>query len=243
MSKDKVLLLLGASSDIGIGLIEAVHQDYDYIIAHYHRENDKLMAWKENLQDKLIMQQADFAEEQDTVRFISKIQDLPFEPTDIVHLCSPFAEQNRFHKMSWDSFQEMINTSLRSLVQILQAFLPGMSKRKGGRVVVMLTAYTLNVPPKFLSSYVTVKYALLGLVKALAAEYANKKICINGVSPEMIETKFLANTAELIVQSSAESNPMGRNLVVEDVIPTIQYLLSDASTFVTGQNIAITGGK
>ena len=57
----------------------------------------------------------------------------------------------------------------------------------------MLTSCTTNIPPKYLASYVTSKYALLGLVKALSNEYADKGIRINGISPSMIETKFLEN--------------------------------------------------
>ena len=107
----------------------------------------------------------------------------------------------------------------------------------------MLTAYTENTPPKFLSSYVTVKYALLGLVKALAVEYADKGIAVNGVSPEMISTKFLRNMPQWVVEKNAAANPSGRNLAVEDVVPAIKFLLSDEAGQITGQNLVITGGR
>ena len=77
----------------------------------------------------------------------------------------------------------------------------------------------------------------------MAVEYAGKGITINGISPEMIETKFLSETPELIVKSNARENPLGRNLVVGDVVPAIKFLLSDQAGCITGQNIAITGGK
>ena len=56
----------------------------------------------------------------------------------------------------------------------------------------------------------------------------------------MIETKFLSELPDLINEHSAKNNPLGRNLYVEEVIPTIEYLLSSGSDAVTGQNIGIT---
>ncbi len=106
----------------------------------------------------------------------------------------------------------------------------------------MLTAYVIGVPPKFQSPYITVKYGLLGLMRNLAAEYAGKGITVNGVSPDMIETKFLSQIPELIIEQNAKNTPMGRNLRVEEVVPTFEYLLSDGADLVTGQNIGVTGG-
>ena len=59
----------------------------------------------------------------------------------------------------------------------------------------------------------------------------------------MIETKFLKDIPELIVKQNAMNSPTGSNLIVEDVIPTFEFLLSDHSNSITGQNIAITNGN
>ena len=84
---------------------------------------------------------------------------------------------------------------------ILQAFIPKMSKQNYGKIVFMLSAYLLGIPPKFQSPYITVKYALLGLMRNLASEYAAKGIMVNAVSPDMMETKFLSELPELIKES------------------------------------------
>lgn len=67
------------------------------------------------------------------------------------------------------------------------------------------------------------------------------RITVNGVSPDMMETRFLSEIQELIIKKNAEQNPLGRNMTVKDVIPAIDYLLSDKAEAVTGQNIGITG--
>lgn len=106
----------------------------------------------------------------------------------------------------------------------------------------MLTAYIIGIPSKFQSPYIIVKYALLGLMRNLASEYAAKKINVNAVSPDMMETKFLSELPELVLEQNAKNNPLGRNISIDEVIPTIEYLLSSASDIVTGQNIGVTGG-
>ena len=240
---EKILLITGASSDIGVNLINKVSKDFDYIIAHHNKDEKELLNIKEKLKDKLILVKGNFIDEQDTYQFVERVKATGKVPTHIVHLPAGKCENLKFNKISWEKFQTDINISLRSLVIVLNTFLPQMAKNKEGKVVVMLSSYTTNIPPKYLASYVTSKYALLGLVKALANEYANKGIKINGISPSMIETKFLENIPELIVKQNAMNSSTGKNLTVDDVIPTIKFLLSEESNSITGQNIAITNGN
>jgi 3-oxoacyl-[acyl-carrier protein] reductase len=125
---------------------------------------------------------------------------------------------------------------------LLQSFLPKMAAVKYGKVVFMLTSYTIGIPPSAMAHYVTAKYAMLGLMKSLAAEYAGKQICINAVSPSMIETGFLSQIPEKIVEFTAQQHPQKRNALPSDVVPVIKFLLSDEAGFVTGINIPVTGG-
>ena len=237
------LLILGASSDLGCELIRKVVNKYDIIIGHYNHMNDNLLQLKEQYPDKLQLLQADFSDVNSINDFISEIKDNNYHPAHIVHFAAPRFQYLRYEQASIECFESEMKTSLYSLVSVTQAFLPMMKKKRSGKVIVMLTICTQGTPPKFLSTYVTSKYAMLGLVKSLAADYADKGIQVNGVSPEMIETKFLDNIPDFVRQQNAESNPLKRNLTVEDVIPTFEYLLSDAADCITGQNICITGGK
>ena len=118
-----------------------------------------------------------------------------------------------------------------------------MAKLKKGKVLIMLSSYVLGVPPKALSHYTSIKYAMLGLAKSLASEYADKNIQVNTVSPSMIETKFLDNINEKFVELSAYSHPLKRNAQVDDITPIIKMLISKESDYISGVNIPITGGS
>lgn len=239
---EKVLLVIGASSDMGIALIEDVCDEYEYIIAHYHHMNEKLEGLKNCIGDKISLVQADLSIDEEIDGLISEIQSVAI-PTHIVHFPAPPCKNNKFNKISWDVFQNEINISLKSLIRILQEFLPIMAKNHAGKVVVMLSYVVNNIAPAYCSNYVVTKYAMLGLVKALATEYANKGITVNGVSPAWVETKYIDNQPDILVNQNIESSPIGRLLKTEDIIPSIRLLLSDGGNCINGQNITIACGR
>lgn len=243
MSQNKILLMLGASSDIGCELIKRNADKYDVIVAHYCRSDERLKELQQEIGDKIQLLQADFMDRESVQHMIKEIQQRELCPTHIVHLSAPKFYNVKFAKSSWEQFEEGLQTSLRSIVEVARAFVPVMAKARFGRVVFMLTSCVQNTPPKYLSPYVTAKYALFGLMKSLAVEYADKGITVNGVSPDMIETRFLSDISDIIVQKNAMDSPIGRNLTVDDVLPVFEYLLSDEASAITGQNIAITGGR
>ena len=75
---------------------------------------------------------------------------------------------------------------------------------------------------------------MLGLVKALATEYAPKGITVNGISPAWVNTKYIDNQPDILKEQAAMNSPMGRNLEVAEIIPTIEYLLSEGASCING---------
>ena len=239
MKDRKVLFVSGASSDIGVALIKHVAKEYETIIAHYNTTAKPLQALKEKLGDRLVMVQADFSSEHSVRCMVDTIKNMSIYPDHIVLLAASRLIVSQFRKTEKKVFEEDMTVSFYSAVEILKAFLPQMVKKRGGKVVFMLTSCTIGSPEKFISSYVCSKYALLGLMKSLAVEYTEKGIMINAVSPDMINTKFLNDIPELIVKNNAEKSLVGRNLSVDDVVPTVAFLLSDGANIISGQNIGI----
>ena len=188
----------------------------------------------------MILRQADFNDVESTNDFVKS---LDFCPTHVLHVPAVPVENKRFTELNWQDVESQLNVQCRSLWQVLQAVMSKMSKAKFGNIVLILSSYTMGVPPKFLSAYVMAKYALTGFGKSLAVEYAPKNIRVNMISPSMMNTKFLSNVYGAVVEQSATSNPMKRNATPEDVAGLIEYLFSDKSAFVTGANIPVTGGE
>lgn len=59
----------------------------------------------------------------------------------------------------------------------------------------------------------------------------------------MVETKYIANQPDILREKHAANSPMGRNLLVGEIIPSIKYLLSEGASCVNGQNIIISCGR
>ncbi len=239
---EKVLLVIGASSDMGTATIEKVISEYDYVIAHFRHMNEKLQSVCNENKDKVILIQADLSVDEEVLELIEKVKESNLTPTHIIHFPAPLCMNQRFNKIKWDVFQKEFDISVKSIVLILQQFLPIMAKNRFGRVILMLS-FVIESAPAYCSNYVVTKYALFGLVKSLASEYASKGITVNGISPAWVDTKYISNQPDVLVEQNISASPIGRILNVNDIVPTIEYLLSEGASCVNGQNISITGGR
>jgi len=237
-----IILILGASSDIGLDLIRNIDEDC-LILAHYNSSNKNLLEVSDKINNEVVLLKADLSLENNILSMIDHIEEKYGTPNKIIHLAASRFENIRFKDVSWNDFEKDINITLKSSILIFNKFLPKLAKGKKGKVVLMLSSCVLGVPPKALSHYTTIKYAMLGLVKALASEYADKNIQINAISPSMIETKFLDHINEKFIELSAYNHPLKRNAKVEDITPIIKMLISQESDYMNGVNIPITGGS
>ncbi len=239
---NNIILIIGASSDVGLDLIKNISEKC-IILAHYNSSNKNLLKLSKKIDNKLVMLKADLSSEKELVSFLDTIETNFNTPNKIIHLAAPKFENIRFKDIQWHDFQNDIDISLRSIVIILNRFLPKLAKEKRGKVVCMLSSVVLNMPPKVLTQYTTIKYAMLGLVKSLASEYSGKNIQINAISPSMIETKFLDNINEKLIEINAYNHPLKRNAVVSDITPIIKMLISKESDYINGINIPVAGGS
>ena len=242
---NKLYLITGASSEVGMAYIEHLiwHGEPVTVLAHYRNhssEFDKLC--KNDSVVKIVPLQADLSKEDELEQIILKIKDSYGIPTHILHLPAGKLEYTKIKQIDWDRLRIDFEVQVMSLGRLLQAFLPQMAKKRFGKVAVMLSSATIGMPPKFMTSYTINKYALLGLMKSAAMEYADKGININGLSPNMMETKFLQNVDERLIEMTAASSRMQRNIRIDEVIPTIHFLLSESSDYMNGVNINLSGG-
>lgn len=242
---ERVLLVTGASSESGVAVVKKIYSDYKKIYLQFRSMNSSLASLIDELVKKGIdvtALQADLSDDNDIDALIKEINDTGVMPDSIIHMPSPKLKQVHFKKELIEDFDLGYKVCVHSAVRILQAFLPSMVKKKYGRIVFVLSDVTLNKPAKFEASYVTVKYALLGLMKSLSVEYIEKGITVNAVSPDMMETKLLSELPERMLELNRTNSPIGRNIKPSEMEPIIRLFLSEDSDAITGQNFGITGG-
>lgn len=246
MSFSNTYLILGASSDLGVALINQLNEEKSdcLFLAHFNSSKESLEKIEMKNGNSMKNFQCNLADSFSVEKFISDLSEVTEAPTHIVQLASSPFEYIKLKEFDSERFLTSMNIQVLSFVKILQKFLPIMVKRKShNKIVSVLSSVTIGKPPKNLLEYTSIKYSLLGVMKSLAADYEGKKININSISPSMIETKFLKNVDSRFVQMVAEGSPEGRNATVNDVIPAIKFLLSDDSNYLHGINLDVSNGS
>jgi 3-oxoacyl-[acyl-carrier protein] reductase len=245
MDRDLVLIT-GASSDIGLALIRRLIASGDQpgILAHYYSSAVRLEQLRAELDfPSLIPLSADLSSESDVRELAARISGEFGIPNRMVHLPALKLQYERFTKIQWDRFEVDLNIQVRSAVILLQNFLPAMAKMAAARLVFVLSSTTRAIPPKFMSAYGIVKQAQLGLMRALASEYGETGISINAVSPSMVDTRFLDDIPEVARNMSAAASPRKRNAKPEEVARAIEFLLSDGAAYINGIEVPVAGGS
>ncbi len=239
----KVLLVVGASSDFGCEFINRYYKEYDLIIAHYNRSRQRLEELQSKIGSTLKLIQADLLDEASTYNMLKNIREKYGVPSYIIHIPASKMEYVKLSNTNWENIQESVDLHVKSAYLILKDFIPDMVKQNLGHIVLILSSCTCdNTPPKYILPYISSKYMLLGMMKSLSADYADKNITINAVSPSMTQTKFIQDVPKVVKKMAIADHPLKRLANVDDVVPMIQFLLSDDAKYITGQNILISGG-
>lgn len=240
----ELVLITGASSDIGLALSRNLLSSSadTKLITHCFRGAARLEELAAEFPGRVIIMPADLTDADAAGDLATRVLGECGVPTGVVHLPALRPAPERFTKWKWPLFEQDFTVQLRSLVTLLQTLLPRMAKLDRARVVLILSSYVHGVPPRYLAQYTVIKYAQLGLMRSLAAEYASSPVRINAVSPSMVETQFLQDLSDLTVQGAAAAHPLGRNAVPQDVIGAIQFLLSPASDYISGVALPVAGG-
>jgi len=241
----KPILITGASSDIGCAVVRRIldRPDGPIVLAHSFASRNRLATLQTEYGDRLQLLQADFSQRSSVEAMADRIATDYGTPAEIVHLPALRLIYERFTKFDWVRFETDLAIQVESAVVLLQRFLPKMAKLPRAKVLFVLSSVVHGVPPKFMSMYTMIKYTQLGLMRALAAEYASTSVRINAISPGMVETRFLQDIADVAVQMSASTNPQGRNATPDDLLGGIEFLLSPASDYIHGIDVPIAAGS
>ena len=140
---------------------------------------------------------------------------------------------------AWDS---IMNLNLKGLFFLSQAVARVMKEQGGGRIVNI--ASVAGITPDILPIYSISKAGVIMATKVMASEWAKYNIRVNTVAPGMTRTGFseaLWSNPD-ILQGAMLRTPMGRIAEPEEMVGAVIYLASDASSYVTGQVIAVDGG-
>ena len=140
--------------------------------------------------------------------------------------------------MQDDDWNSVLDTNLNSFFFLTRRLLKDMLSKRWGRIVNMASLSGIKGLPGQ-TNYSAAKAALIGATKALAQETAARNVTVNAVAPGFIETDM---TKDLPQDELKKLVPMNRFGKPEEVAALVKFLLSDASSYITGECISINGG-
>ncbi|KIA83593.1 oxidoreductase [Kaistella solincola] len=148
-----------------------------------------------------------------------------------------------FNRLSEDDFLADFNQNFLGAVKVIQKILPALKKSRGASIVLFSTvAAKLGMP--FHTSITASKGAIEGFAKSLAAEFSAYKIRVNVIAPSLSDTALATQllSTEEKRSASAKRHPLQRVGTAEDSAHLVEFLLSEKSSWMTGQIIGVDGG-
>ena len=222
----KNILLIGGSSGIGLSLVNQISQDYNVYVA---------CRSSNSLPDNVNYINYDVLnDELDSSLFPETIDSFIYLPGSI--------NLRPFKSLSIESFKEDLEINFIGLIKSLKSVLKNLTASNSASIVLFSTVAVQRGMP-FHSSVSSSKGAIEGLAKSLAAELS-PKIRVNVIAPSLVNTplanRFLNN--DIKIEKSANRHPLKRIGSASDIANLIDYLISDKSSWITGQIIAVDGG-
>jgi 2-keto-3-deoxy-L-fuconate dehydrogenase len=244
--KDKLALVTAAGQGIGRAIAEAFGAEGARVIAT-DLDETKLAGLKTVKACKLD------ARSTAEVQALAKDVANEFGGLDILVNCAGYVHQGTVLDCSERDWDFSFDLNVKSMHRTISAFLPGMLKKGGGSIVNMSSAVSSirGVPARYV--YGATKAAVIGLTKAVAADFIKKGIRANAICPGTIESpsleeRILAVSRETgkslnaVRQDFIDRQPMGRLGTPAEVAALAVFLGSDEASYITGQSHLVDGG-
>ncbi|MEE1564000.1 MAG: glucose 1-dehydrogenase [Acidimicrobiales bacterium] len=138
-------------------------------------------------------------------------------------------------------FDKSFAVNVRGPVLLVQACLAHLEVSEHSAVVNVVSAGAF-LPSPGRSLYAAGKSALLSFTRSMAAELAGRGIRVNALAPGPVDTDMVRNTGEAGVAGMARATFMGRLASPDEMVGAVLYMVSDASSFMTGQCLIVDGG-
>jgi 3-oxoacyl-[acyl-carrier protein] reductase len=140
-----------------------------------------------------------------------------------------------------DDFDEVISTNLRSAYLCTRAALRDMLRARWGRVISIASVAGIagNAGQ---ANYAASKAGMIGFTKSVAKEVGSRSITVNVVAPGFIATDLTAGLGAEVKEQAEASTALRRFGTAEEVAAAVEFLASDAASYITGQVLAVDGG-
>jgi NAD(P)-dependent dehydrogenase (short-subunit alcohol dehydrogenase family) len=169
-------------------------------------------------------------------------------PVDILFNCAGWVHQGSLLDCRVEDWDRSFNLNVRSMFLVVKAMLPKMIANGGGVILNMASVLGAGKAAPNRLAYAASKAAVQGFTRALAIDHVKQGIRVNCVCPGTVDTPSLGDRINAFADPAQARRdfiarqPMGRLATAEEIAETFVYLVSDESSFMTGQAVYVDGG-
>lgn len=236
-------LITGATRGIGKAIaIKLSKEGYDIAI-NYRKENEELNNLKKEIEEnnvKCEFVKGDVSNYEDAERFVKEtVQKL--SSIDVLVNNAGITKDMLLMRMKQDDFEQVLDTNLVGTFNVTKNVINYMMKARKGNIVNMSSVVGIS-GNSGQTNYSASKAGIIGFTKSLAKEVASRNIRVNAVAPGFIKTDMTDSLKDDIKDEISKNIPLKRMGTAEDVANVVRFLVSEDSSYITGQVIQVDGG-
>jgi len=241
---DRVALVTGGSRGIGrAAALRLAREGADVAISYVSRQQEaaEVVAAIEALGRRGLAVACDVSQADQVRRLVEQIRDRLGPIAFLVHsgAISTVRDHTQLTEADWC---ETIDVNLTGTYRIVFAVKDEMIARRFGRIVTVSSVAALR-PRKMQIHYSASKAGVIAFTRCCAEAFAPHGVRINCLAPGLTETEMAHVLSEAMIAEIIRGTPMGRIGQPEEMAAVIRFLLSDDSSFVTGQTVVVSGGR
>jgi 3-oxoacyl-[acyl-carrier protein] reductase len=245
--KDKVVVITGASSDIGISIVKRLTEEGAKVVM-LGRKLDVLENARSSITNKdlAVSMQCDIVDEAQTNQTVEQILNKYGSIDILVNNAGAINDPIHFHEMPDSEIKKLIDVNMNGVFKMTKAVLPNMLENKNGCIVnIGSISSERAIPRVHLAVYSATKAAISMFTKAIAVEYARSNVRCNCVNPGIINSGMIKPylddpKARKILEDRLPLKRVGEPV---DVANAVLYLASDEANWITGTILNVDGGK
>ena len=238
--KDKVILVTGANRGIGLNIIQRLNNDGYTVIGTSRTDDGANIISQEINSNGGKGLKMDVTNQESINSAIKNIQDEYGTLYGLVNNAG-ITNDNLLMRMTDEQWLSVIETNLTSIYRVTKSIVKDMIKAREGRIV-NIGSIVGMMGNAGQSNYSASKSGLLGFTKSLARELSSRNINVNSISPGFIDTDMTKALSDDQIDNLSKNIPLGRIAESSEVSSVVSFLLSDDSSYITGENINVNGG-
>lgn len=240
---NKVALITGGTRGIGKEIAYTLaEKNYDIII-NYRTENEELMKLKKEIEQKRVrclLLKGDVSNFEDCKKLVEEAINR-MNHIDVLVNNAGITKDMLLMRMKPEDFNEVINVNLIGTFNMTKNVINYMMKERKGRIINVSSVVGISGNAGQ-TNYAASKAGIIGFTKSLAKEVASRNILVNAIAPGFIQTDMTNILKENVKDEIAKTIPLRRMGTAKDVANVVKFLVSEDSSYITGQVIQVDGG-